>query len=481
MSRIPDGFPKDFLWGGAVAANQLEGAYTAGGKGLCVADINEFRDDIDITKKYNDEVTSTYVKDAMNAGNNDGRVFPKRRGIDFYHTYKEDLRLLAELGLKTFRTSINWARIFPNGDDEAPNEEGLKFYDALFDEILKHNMVPMITVSHYEMPLHLTLKYKGWYSRETISFFENYCKVIFDRYHDKVKHWILVNQINLISHESFNHLGVAEDMVDDLKSAKYQAVHNEMVACARATRYAHATYPDLQIGMMLCGGHDYAATSKPEDQLAALQHNQMEYFYSDVLLRGVYPGYALRFFEDHDIHVEFGEQDEEDLKNTCDFFSFSYYYTRIVTKESFENGNDSIRNKELPANEWGWTYDPIGLRILLNTFWDRYQKPIYITENGSGFYDKLENGHIHDPYRVDFYRNHFEQIKEAIRDGVDVRGYYAWGPIDIISCSSSEMSKRYGFIYVDYDDYGKGSGKRIKKDSFAWYKKVIETNGEELD
>lgn len=478
MRQVPTGFPENFMWGGAVAANQLEGAYDIDGKGLCVADINEFRDDVDITKKSNLEVTTDYIKEALASKD---RIFPKRWGIDFYHTYKEDLKLLAELGLKTFRTSINWARIYPNGDDEMPNEAGLKFYDDLFDEIIKNGMEPMITISHYEIPLHLTTAYKGWYSREVIDFFEKYCKTVFDRYAGKVKYWIIVNQINLIVHESFNHLGVAADLVDDLLSAKYQAVHNEMVACARATKYAHDNYPDMEIGMMLCGGPAYAATCKPEDVLATQKHNQMEYFFSDVLLRGYYPGYALRFFEDHDIHVEFGEHDEEDFKNTCDFFSFSYYYTRICNKESYESGNEAIRNMELPANPWGWTIDPIGLRILLNEFYDRYQKPIYITENGVGYYDKLEDGEIHDPYRIEYYRDHIAQMKEAIKDGVDLRGYYAWGPIDIVSCSSSEMSKRYGFIYVDLDDYGKGSGKRIKKDSYAWMQKVIASNGEDLD
>lgn len=477
MNRVPNGFPDNFLWGGAVAANQLEGAYDVDGKGLCVADINEFVDNIDITKKYNEEISSAYIEEALKSND---KIFPKRWGIDFYHTYKNDLKLLSELGLKTFRTSINWARIFPNGYDDEPNEKGLEFYDRLIDEIIKNNMEPMVTISHYEMPLALTTEYLGWYSRETIDFFEKYCKVLFDRYADRVKLWIIVNQINLIGHESFNHLGIAEDKVDDLQSAKYQAVHNEMVSCARATKYAHEKYPDLQIGMMLCGGPSYAASSKPEDQLAALKHNQMEYFYSDVLLRGYYPGYAFRFFKDHDIKVEFGANDEEDLKEVCDFFSFSYYYTRIVSKESYENGNQAIRNMELPANPWGWTIDPIGFRIMLNEFWDRYQKPIYITENGVGYYDELINGEIHDSYRVDYYRDHIKQMKEAIEDGVDIRGYYAWGPIDIVSCSSSEMSKRYGFIYVDIDDYGKGTRERIKKDSFKWYQNVIRTNGEEL-
>lgn len=477
MNRVPNGFPENFLWGGAVAANQLEGAYDVDGKGLCVADINEFVDNIDITKKYNEEISSAYIEEALNSND---KIFPKRWGIDFYHTYKNDLKLLSELGLKTFRTSINWSRIFPNGYDEEPNEKGLEFYDRLIDEIIKNSMEPMITISHYEMPLALTTEYLGWYSRETIDFFEKYCKVLFDRYADRVKLWIIVNQINLIGHESFNHLGIAEDKVDDLQSAKYQAVHNEMVSCARATKYAHEKYPNIQIGMMLCGGPSYAASSKPEDQLAALKHNQMEYFYSDVLLRGYYPGYAFRFFKDHDIKVEFGANDEEDLKEVCDFFSFSYYYTRIVSKESYENGNQAIRNMELPANPWGWTIDPIGFRIMLNEFWDRYQKPIYVTENGVGYYDELINGEIHDSYRVDYYRDHIIQMKEAIEDGVDIRGYYAWGPIDIVSCSSSEMSKRYGFIYVDIDDYGRGTGERIKKDSYKWYQNVIRTNGVEL-
>lgn len=477
-NRVPKGFPENFLWGGAFAANQMEGAFDADGKGWCVADINEYIDNVALDKKYNTEVTTKFIKEAMASTD---RIFPKRRGIDFYHTYKDDLKLLKELGLKTFRTSINWARIYPNGIEEQPNEAGLKFYDNLFDEVLKNGMEPMITISHYEIPLYLTTEYKGWYSREVIDHFVKYCKTVFDRYAGKVKYWIIVNQINLILHESFNHLGVAEDVVDDLVSAKYQAVHNEMVACAMATKYAHENYPDMQIGMMLCGGPAYAASCKPEDVLATLRHNQMEYFYSDILLRGYYPGYAFHFFEERGIHVTFGEGDEEVLKNTADFFSFSYYYTRICNKESFEKDNTVYRNPELPANPWGWTIDPIGLRILLNEFYDRYQKPIYITENGVGYFDKLEeDGTIHDPYRVEYFKAHLTQIKEAIKDGVDVRGYYAWGPIDIVSCSSSEMSKRYGFVYVDLDDYGKGSGKRIKKDSFAWYQNVIRTNGEEL-
>ncbi|MED4228089.1 glycoside hydrolase family 1 protein [Neobacillus cucumis] len=477
MRNVQTGFPKGFLWGGAIAANQAEGAYDVDGKGLSVADINEFRADIPIDKKSNLEITTQYIEESLK---DKDRIFPKRWGIDFYHTYKEDLKLLAGMGLKTFRTSVAWTRIFPNGDELEPNEAGLQFYDDLFDEIIKNGMVPMITISHYEMPLYLTTAYNGWHSRELIEFFNRFCKVLFDRYHEKVKYWIIVNQINLIVHESFNHLGIAEDKVDHLLEAKYQGVHNELVACGHATKYAHDHYPDLQIGMMLCGGPTYAATPKPEDVLATVRHNQMEYFFSDVLLRGYYPGYAFRYFNDIGINIVFGEGDVEALKNTADFMSFSYYYTKICDAESYANGNQDHRNPQLDANPWGWSIDPVGLRTFLNLFYDRYQCPIYITENGVGYYDQLENGEIHDPYRIDYLRAHIEQMKEAIKDGVDLRGYYAWGPIDIVSCSSSEMSKRYGFIYVDQDDYGHGSKKRILKDSYHWYKKVIESNGEDL-
>ncbi len=290
-------------------------------------------DGIPLDKKSNLELTTDYIKEAIQS---EDRVFPKRWGIDFYHTYKEDLKLLGELGLKTFRTSINWARIFPIGDETQPNEAGLKFYDDLIDEIIANGMEPMITLSHYEMPIHLTTAYKGWYSREMIDFFVRFSQVVFDRYHKKVKYWIIVNQINLIDHESFNHLGIAEDVVDDLASAKYQGLHHEFVACGLITKYAKSLDPNLQIGMMLCGGPAYPATCRPEDIFATVRRNQMEYFFSDILLRGYYPGYAFRYFADNNITVEFAEGDEEALRNTADFMSFSYY-TRIYDAESMKN------------------------------------------------------------------------------------------------------------------------------------------------
>lgn len=471
-------FSKDFLWGGAIAANQAEGAWKVDGKGWSVADINKFEPDVPLDKKYNEEITTDFIFNAMS---DEIGVYPKRKAIDFYNTYPDDLKLMKELGLNTFRTSISWARVFPNGDEAEPNEEALVYYDHLIDEMIKNGMEPMITLSHYEMPLNLTLEYTGWYSKEVIDFFVKFCTTCFERYKDKVKYWIIVNQINLIVHESFNHLGIAEDKVANLEEAKYQGVHNEMVACGRATRNAKAINPDFQIGMMLCNQLAYSETCKPEDVLATMKRNQMEYFYGDILLRGEYPGYAYRYYQDNGLNIEISDQDLEDLRNTADFMSFSYYYSKITNAETYTKKKSAFRNPNLEESEWGWSFDPIGLRIVLNEYWDRWQKPIYITENGVGAFDVLEGESIHDPYRVKFYKEHLEQVKEAIFDGVDVRGFYAWGPIDIVSCSSSEMEKRYGFVYVDYDNYGNGSGKRLKKDSFHWYKHVIETNGNILD
>lgn len=481
MYNLPKGFPSDFLWGGALAANQMEGAYLEDGKGLSVADVNEFYDNVEIKKKSNKGLTREYIEKAMISGKQENRIFPKRWGIDFYHTYKDDLKLLKGLNINSLRTSVSWSRIYPNGDDELPNEEGLKFYDELIDECIKLGIEPLLTISHYEMPLNLALKYNGWGSRKTIEFFEKFCRTLFDRYHSKVSKWIIVNQINLIEFETFNHLGIIQDANNDYETTIHQAVHNEIVSCARATKYAHDHYPNLEIGMMVYSSPSYPKTAKPEDNLAALKSRQTQLFFSDVLLRGYYPKYYLRYLEDKNIKIEFGDTDIEDLKNTADFLSFSYYYSNVVTKESYENGSTFEKNEYLEENMWGWSFDPIGLRYTLNELYDRYQKPIYITENGSGYYDELIDGKVHDPYRIDFYKEHLIQAKEAIKDGVDLRGYYAWGPIDIISCSSSEMSKRYGFIYVDYDDYGNGSGKRILKDSYAWYKNVCISNGNNLE
>ena len=481
MKKNKREFPKDFLWGGAIAANQAEGAYDIDGKGLNVSNINEFVADIPLADRMERDTTSTFVNEAIESiKNHEGRNFPKLRGIDFYHTYREDLKLLKELGLNTFRTSIDWSRIFPTGIEEAPNEEGLKFYDQLIDAILANGMEPMITLSHYEMPIFLTTHYHGWYSRELIEHFVRYSKVILERFKDKVKYWIVFNQINLIGYQSFCHLGVTEDTQENLLEAKYQGLHNIMVASAMVKEAAVTINPDMEIGMMVFADQVYPASTKPEDALAALQYSQMDYFYSDVLLRGKYPNYAFRYFEEQGINIAFYEGDEEVLKNTADFLSFSYYYSSLVSKESNENNRSFLSNPELEKTPWGWSIDPVGLRIVLNQFYDRYQCPIYITENGLGTTDVVEEGEIHDDYRSYYLVEHLKQVKEAIYDGVDVRGYYAWGPIDIVSASSHQMSKRYGFIYVDIDDFGQGSKKRLKKDSFAWFQQTIQQNGTNL-
>ena len=476
MRTNSDRFPADFLWGGAVAANQLEGAYQEGGKGLSVADLNRFRDDIDVKKKSNKELS---VKEIEEAIHDKTGCYPKRWGIDFYHTYKEDLALLAGMGLKSFRTSISWARIFPNGDDAEPSEEGLKFYDDLLNEIIANGMEPLITISHYEMPVNIPLSYNGWYNRKTIDLFTRYCETILKRYKDKVRYWILVNQINLVTHESFNHLGIPSDRVENLLEAKYQGVYHELVACARAMKMGREINPDFQFGFMSYYGNAFPATGSSEDVLAALKYNQLQYYYSDVLVRGCYPNYMFRYYEDNGLNIKMEDRDFKDFEHTVDFVTFSYYYTTNISVKSIEPyGNPHVQGK----SDWGWGIDPVGLRVALNEYYDRYQLPVMITENGMGFYETLgADQTIHDTWRMEYLKKHIEQIKEAVKDGVEVIGYYPWGPIDLVSCSSSEMSKRYGFIYVDLDDYGKGSGKRYRKDSYDWYKKVIESNGEDLN
>ena len=467
-------FPKNFMWGGAVAANQLEGAWQEGGKGLCAADINEYKGDLAPQDRHNGDLSSKEVEELLNSKD---KYFPKRYGIDFYHTYKEDLALLAGMGLNTFRTSINWARIYPNGDDETPNEEGLKFYDNLIDEMIKNGMEPLITISHYEIPLNVCMKYNGWANRKTIDMFVKYCKTLFERYKGKVKYWILVNQINLYQSETFNHLGIPSDRFDNLEEAKFQGIHNELVACGRAIKIAREIDPNFKLGVMTCYHNCYAEIGSSENEMVAIKHNQLEYYYTDVEVRGKIPSYMERFYREKGFDIEITDQDIEDLKNTVDFVSFSYYGSTTIDV----NGKEARNKYNTKVNEWGWASDPVGLRYALNDYYDRYQLPLIVAENGMGFYEKPgEDGQIHDDYRITCLKEYIEQLKEAIDDGVDLIGYYPWGPIDIVSCSSSEMEKRYGFIYVDLDNHHNGSGKRMPKDSYYWYKKVCESNGEVL-
>ncbi|WP_088816088.1 MULTISPECIES: glycoside hydrolase family 1 protein [Listeria] len=486
MTEIKNGFPKNFLWGGATAANQVEGAYNLDGKGLSTADMVKFVPKSERGNDFSLDVTKKEI-DAILAGETHAR-FPKRDGVDFYHHYKEDIALFAEMGFKTFRLSLNWARIFPNGDDAVPNEKGLAFYDAVFDELKKYDIEPLVTLSHYETPLNLTLKYNGWADRRVIGFFTNYAETVFKRYKDKVKYWLTFNEINVISLSPYTGGGVLVEDAENPLELSYQAAHHQFVASALATKLCHEIIPGSQVGCMLARMATYPATNNPDDVLKAQYENQMNLFFTDVHARGTYPTFMNRFFKENNILIKKEVGDDEILKeHTVDFISFSYYMSLSATVKpegdrTAGNFMGGVKNEYLETSDWGWQIDPKGLRWTLNDLYSRYNLPLFIVENGLGAYDTVEaDGSIHDDYRIDYLRKHIVQMKEAIKDGVDLIGYTSWGPIDLISASTSEMSKRYGFIYVDQDDEGNGTLKRSKKDSFNWYKKVITTNGEDLD
>lgn len=479
-------FPKDFLWGGATAANQLEGAYNEGGKGLSIFDMVKF---IPKEERGNDiemDVRSQKELETLLALK-DGENFPKRRGIDFYHRYQEDIALFAEMGFKVFRMSISWARIFPNGDDLTPNEEGLAFYDKVFDELSKYGIEPLVTLSHYEIPLHLVQKYNGWTDRRLIEFFVRYAETVFNRFNGKVKYWLTFNEINVSQFSPYIGSGILVDLVEHKEQAVYQALHHQFVASARAVKACHEIIPDAKIGCMLARMEVYPETCNPADVLVALEEDQKNLFFTDVQVRGYYPSHMLSYFEKNNIKIDMLPGDEEILlQHPVDFLSFSYYMTMVASgspdklkqKGNFSTG---ILNPYLETSDWGWQIDPTGLRITLKKMYDRYQVPLFIVENGLGAYDKVEeDGSINDDYRIDYLREHIKAMGEAIVDGVDLMGYTSWGCIDLISAGTSEMSKRYGFIYVDQDDYGNGTLKRTPKKSFYWYKDVIATNGEKL-
>ncbi|MEH2921401.1 glycoside hydrolase family 1 protein [Samsonia erythrinae] len=456
-------FPKAFLWGGAIAANQVEGAYLTDGKGLSTSDLQPqgiFGDVVERTPG------DSGIKDVA---------------IDFYHRYPEDIALFAEMGFKCLRISIAWTRIFPQGDDLQPNEAGLAFYDRLFDEMAKYGIQPLVTLSHYEMPYGLVKNYGGWGSRETIAFFERYARTVFQRYKDKVKYWLTFNEINCALHAPFTGVGLPSDSD---KPAIYQAIHHQLVASAKAVKACHEIIPDAKIGNMLLGAMRYPLTCKPSDVLETLQQNRDWLFFGDVQVRGSYPAYMTRFFAQHGITLTVTEDDRQSLKETVDFISFSYYMIGCVTTDEAVKQNaqgnilSMVPNPHLESSEWGWQIDPEGLRYLLNFLYDRYQKPLFIVENGLGAKDKLESdGSIHDDYRIKYLNDHLYQVGEALKDGVDVMGYTCWGPIDLVSASKAEMSKRYGFIYVDRDDEGNGTLARRRKKSFYWYKEVIASRG----
>ncbi|MHC5216781.1 6-phospho-beta-glucosidase [Enterococcus sp. LJL128] len=471
---------KDFLWGGAVAAHQLEGGWDQGGKGISVADVMTAGAH-GVPRKITDGVIP-------------GENYPNHEAIDFYHHYKEDVKLFAELGLKCFRTSIAWSRIFPKGDENQPNEEGLQFYDDLFDECLKYGIEPVITLSHFEMPYHLVTEYGGWRNRKTIDFFVKFAEVCFERYKEKVTYWMTFNEINNQTNfeedfAPFTNSGIKYAEGENREEIMYQAAHYELVASAEATRIGHAINPDFQIGCMIAMVPIYPYSCAPQDMMASVIAMQKRYWFTDVHVRGRYPSYIERYLDRQGYRLDITPKDLDTLANGCvDYIGFSYYMSFAVKDHDkgpaydYDESKDLVTNPYVQASDWGWQIDPTGLRYAMNWFNERYELPLFIVENGFGAIDELTpDKTVDDQYRIDYLKAHIEAMKESVEyDGIDLIGYTPWGFIDLVSAGTGEMKKRYGFIYVDKDNDGNGTMERFKKKSFNWYQEVIQTNGEKL-
>lgn len=474
MGRLPE----NFLWGGATAANQCEGGYLEDGRGLGTVDV--------IPAGKNRFPVMLGEMDYHTLGEDE--VFPSHDAIDMYHHLKEDIKLFAEMGFKCYRFSISWSRIYPAGTEDEPNEEGLRFYDMLIDELLNYGIEPLVTICHFDVPLHLVDTLGSWRNRKMVDLYLKYAVTLFKRYRNKVKYWITFNEINMLMHLPFMGAGICFQEGEDHKQIQYQAAHHELLASAMATKAAHEINPEMKIGCMLAAGQYYPHTCNPEDVWAAMEKDRENYFFVDVQARGAYPSYARKLLERNGWMPVMEAGDEKLLaENPVDFISFSYYASRMTSadpenlKSTSGNVMKSLRNPYLKVSEWGWQIDPKGLRITLNSLYDRYQKPLFIVENGLGAADTVdENGQVQDDYRIEYLNAHIEEMMRAVdEDGVELLGYTPWGCIDLVSASSGEMKKRYGFIYVDKQDDGTGTYNRVKKKSFTWYQKVIRTNGEE--
>lgn len=482
-------FPKDFLWGGATADFQYEGGFNEGGRGINTQDFvtdGSVRQKRQITLRLKDGSRGSVnslesFPEGAEAEMYDDVYYPSHKAVDFYHHYKEDIALMAEMGFNVFRFSICWSRIYPLGDEEEPNEEGLQFYEDVIDECLKYHMEPLITICHDEMPDHLARQYDGWMNRYLIDCYVKYAKTLFERYKGKVKYWLTFNELNAI--HGYSKLGIHHES----PQAFYQCQHHMFVASSKAIRLGHEIMPEAMFGSMFAMSEMYPATCKPEDIFAWYEHRRMNYFFIDVMARGKYPNYAEEIFKSRNVELKIEEGDLEWIeKYPLDFVSFSYYRSTTITADHFTTmdplgimGGEA--NPYLESTPWGWPIDPLGLRYCLNELYDRYQKPLFVIENGLGAVDVFEDETVHDTYRMKYLSDHFNAIKDAInKDHVPCFGYTMWAPIDLVSLSTGEMKKRYGFVYVDMDDKGNGTLKRFKKDSFEWMKKVIRTNGEDL-
>ncbi len=466
---------KDFLWGGAVAANQCEGAYLRDGKGLSIVDVLP-----SIIEGRNEA-----GNDLLKAMETTYDFYPSHESINFYDNYEEDLERLAKMGFKVFRTSISWPRIFPNGYDQEPNEAGLMFYDKMFQKARDLGMELLVTINHFDTPLALLKHCNGWASRQTIDYYVNYAKTIMKRYQHLVKYWITFNEINMILHRPTVTACMDISKSDNPELLKYQAIHHQLVASAKVVKIAKEINPQMQMGCMIAGGETYPYSANPEDVLKADETNKRNYLFIDVQAKGEYPYY----FQKQLAQLKLAEEDLETLKSgTVDFVAFSYYSSHVtssdltVGKKVTGNLLGSLKNEYLEASDWGWQIDPIGFRITINRLYDRYHLPLFVVENGLGAVDEVnEQGEIIDDYRISYLKAHIEQMKLAIEeDNVEMIGYTPWGCIDLVSASTGEMKKRYGFIYVDRDNIGNGTNKRINKKSYYWYQQVITSNGEDL-
>lgn len=482
-------FRKDFLWGGAISANQVEGAWDSDGKGMSVADVASYKPNLNVEDYAgHNKITLDMIKEAI--ADKSTKFYPKRRGINFYNHYIEDIALFAEMGFKSLRLSIAWTRIFPTGEENQPNYDGIKYYENIFKELKKYNIEPIVTLSHYEMPLNLSIKYNGWVDRKLIGYFVKFSKVCFESFGKYVKYWLTFNEIDSVGRHPFTTAGIIPDQCEDgkLNNAIYQALHHQYVAAALATKECHEIIKDSKMGCMLTKLTTYPNTCNPHDVLLSLNSNLGNYSHADIQILGEYPKLHKAFLKNLGIEIKMEDSDEIILKeNTADYLAFSYYMSRTESADSTKEktaGNTimGVKNPYLPSTEWGWQIDPVGLRISLIELYDRYRIPLMVVENGMGAKDVvLEDGTIHDSYRIEYFKEHIIEMKKAVDMGVDLLGYTSWAPIDCISVSTSQMSKRYGFIYVDQDDDGNGTLKRLKKDSFFWYKNVISTNGEVLE
>jgi len=445
-------FPENFLWGVSLAAHQCEGCFEGDGKGRGISEKEEFHNPMS----------------------------------DFYHRYAEDIEKLSELGIHAFRMSIDWSRIYPDPWGE-PNPIGISYYRDLLTKLKEKGIQPIVTLSHYEMP-YLISKINGFTSKESIDLFMKYVRTCYENFGDLVHYWLTFNELNcehMPGHNKMN--GIISD--ENHLEWDYVALNNKLVCSALAVKLLHEMYPDAEIGNMIGYFPIYPQTSNPKDFLKMMQKtNLLHHICLEVQCNGRYPYFAEAYFRQNNIDIQLTEEEKEILKEgTVDFISMSYYCSNVVTYKydmPRRSGNQigGIDNEYLSKNEWGWTIDPEGLRIVLNDCYQRYQKPIIIVENGLGAYDrKEEDNAIHDDYRIEYFHNHLTELAKAVvEDGVDVFGYCLWSAIDIVSVSANTISKRYGLIYVDADDDGNGSFDRFRKDSFYYYQKVVASNGESI-